>query len=153
MASKKITPHVLRHTTAMRMLAAGIDITTIALWLGHESPRSTHPYPHADLQLKQRCPRPHRPTAHHLGSPHPDRPRPCLPAGPVVGRKSPSGARRQGASGSRRQGDLVPELLQLCDQLTGAGLGIHTAHEAVPAQVLVGLPGGQHVIHDHQDRV
>ena len=39
----------------MRMLAAGIDITTIALWLGHESPESTRPYLHADLQLKQRA--------------------------------------------------------------------------------------------------
>lgn len=48
-----VTPHVLRHTTAMRMLSAGIDITTIALWLGHESPESTRPYLHADLQLKQ----------------------------------------------------------------------------------------------------
>jgi integrase/recombinase XerD len=37
----------------MRMLSAGIDITTIALWLGHESPDSTRPYIHADLQLKQ----------------------------------------------------------------------------------------------------
>ena len=55
MASRTITPHVLRHTTAMRMLAAGVDITTIALWLGHESPRSTRPYLHADLQLKQRA--------------------------------------------------------------------------------------------------
>ncbi|MDQ3431016.1 MAG: site-specific integrase [Actinomycetota bacterium] len=53
--SRNITPHVLRHTTAMRMLAAGIDITTIALWLGHESPESTRPYLHADLQLKQRA--------------------------------------------------------------------------------------------------
>lgn len=52
-ATRAITPHVLRHTTAMRMLAAGIDITTIALWLGHESPESTRPYLHADLQLKQ----------------------------------------------------------------------------------------------------
>jgi integrase/recombinase XerD len=55
LASRSITPHVLRHTTAMRMLAAGIDITTIALWLGHESPDSTRPYLHADLQLKQRA--------------------------------------------------------------------------------------------------
>jgi len=36
-------------------LAAGIDITTIALWLGHESPESTRPYLHADLQIKQRA--------------------------------------------------------------------------------------------------
>lgn len=55
MASRTITPHALRHTTAMRMLAAGIDVTTIALWLGHESPESTRPYLHADLQLKQRA--------------------------------------------------------------------------------------------------
>jgi integrase/recombinase XerD len=50
-----ITPHTLRHTCAMRMLAAGNDITTIALWLGHESPESSRPYLHADLQLKQRA--------------------------------------------------------------------------------------------------
>ncbi|HZN75263.1 MAG TPA: tyrosine-type recombinase/integrase [Micromonosporaceae bacterium] len=50
-----VSPHVLRHTTAMRMLTAGIDITTIALWLGHESPESTRPYLHADLALKQRA--------------------------------------------------------------------------------------------------
>ncbi|WP_125617097.1 tyrosine-type recombinase/integrase [Specibacter cremeus] len=55
LATRKITPHILRHTTAMRMLAAGIDITTIALWLGHESPASTRPYLHADLQIKQRA--------------------------------------------------------------------------------------------------
>jgi integrase/recombinase XerD len=55
LTGKIITPHILRHTTAMRMLAAGIDITTIALWLGHESPESTRPYLHADLQLKQRA--------------------------------------------------------------------------------------------------
>lgn len=50
-----ITPHTLRHTCAMRMLAAGNDITTIALWLGHETPESSRPYLHADLQLKQRA--------------------------------------------------------------------------------------------------
>jgi site-specific recombinase XerD len=54
-ADKNVTPHTLRHTCAMRMLAAGIDATTIALWLGHESPASTRPYLHADLELKQRA--------------------------------------------------------------------------------------------------
>lgn len=39
--SKTVTPHVLRHTAAMRLLSAGIDITTIALWLGHESIETT----------------------------------------------------------------------------------------------------------------
>ena len=55
LTGKIITPHTLRHTTAMRMLAAGNDVTTIALWLGHESPESSRPYLHADLQLKQRA--------------------------------------------------------------------------------------------------
>lgn len=54
-ATKNLTPHTLRHTCAMRMLTAGIDATTIALWLGHESPDSTRAYLHADLQLKQQA--------------------------------------------------------------------------------------------------
>lgn len=54
-ACKNLTPHVMRHTCAMRMLAGGIDVTTIALWLGHESAESSRPYLHADLQIKQRA--------------------------------------------------------------------------------------------------
>lgn len=54
-ATKNLSPHILRHTCAMRMLAAGIDATTIALWLGHESPDSTRAYLHADLQPKQQA--------------------------------------------------------------------------------------------------
>ena len=54
-ASKNPTPHTLRHTCAMRMRAGGIDVATIALWLGHESPESSRPYLHADLKLKQRA--------------------------------------------------------------------------------------------------
>jgi integrase/recombinase XerD len=46
--------HVLRHTAAMTLLNAGIDTSTIALWLGHEQERTTHVYLHADLALKQR---------------------------------------------------------------------------------------------------
>ncbi|TFC85107.1 hypothetical protein E3T26_03710 [Cryobacterium sp. TMT1-21] len=53
--NKTITPHTLRHTTAMRMLEAGIDITTIALWLGHESTQATQAYLHADLGMKERA--------------------------------------------------------------------------------------------------
>ena len=53
--NKTVTPHTFRHTCAMRMLANGLDITTIGLWLGHESPASTRHYLHADLGLKQRA--------------------------------------------------------------------------------------------------
>lgn len=53
--SKTISPHVLRHTTAMRMLHSGIDIATIALWLGHESIVSTRAYLHADLTMKEQA--------------------------------------------------------------------------------------------------
>jgi integrase/recombinase XerD len=55
LAKKNVTPHTLRHTTAMRLLAAGTDLATIALWLGHESTESTNPYLHADLALKQQA--------------------------------------------------------------------------------------------------
>lgn len=44
LAGKNVTPHVLRHTTAMRMLGAGADAATIALWLGHENIRTTQIY-------------------------------------------------------------------------------------------------------------
>ncbi len=52
---KKITTHVLRHSAAMRLLHAGVDITVIALWLGHESTDTTQIYLHADLSLKERA--------------------------------------------------------------------------------------------------
>jgi site-specific recombinase XerD len=53
LATKNVTPHVLRHTAAMRLLAAGIDTTVIALWLGHESVETTQVYLHADLKTKE----------------------------------------------------------------------------------------------------
>jgi len=54
-AEKKLSPHVLRHSAAMRLLNAGVDITVIALWLGHESTSTTQIYVHADLTLKERA--------------------------------------------------------------------------------------------------
>lgn len=52
LTAKKVTAHVLRHTAAMRLLAAGIDSTVIALWLGHESIETTQIYLHADMKTK-----------------------------------------------------------------------------------------------------
>jgi integrase/recombinase XerD len=52
---KKISPHAMRHTAAMRLLAAGIDSAVIALWLGHENPATTQMYIHADLALKEKA--------------------------------------------------------------------------------------------------
>ena len=52
---KKITPHVLRHTTATHLLQSGVDISVIALWLGHESIETTHIYLEADLATKERA--------------------------------------------------------------------------------------------------
>jgi integrase/recombinase XerD len=52
--SKRVTMHTMRHTAAMNLLAAGVDTSTIALWLGHEQERTTHIYLHADLERKQR---------------------------------------------------------------------------------------------------
>ena len=50
---KKITPHIFRHTTAMHLLQSGVDISVIALWLGHESTSTTHMYVQADLKMKE----------------------------------------------------------------------------------------------------
>jgi integrase/recombinase XerD len=52
-AAKHVTVHTLRHSCAMRLLLAGVDVTVIALWLGHESITSTQAYLHADMQQKQ----------------------------------------------------------------------------------------------------
>ncbi|GAA1015031.1 integrase [Acrocarpospora pleiomorpha] len=52
---KTVTPHTLRHTAAMELLRAGVDVTVIALWLGHESPTTTRIYLHADMALKEKA--------------------------------------------------------------------------------------------------
>lgn len=55
LSSKKTSPHVLRHTAAMRLLESGCDLATISLWLGHENPRTSQIYLHAHLALKERA--------------------------------------------------------------------------------------------------
>jgi integrase/recombinase XerD len=53
LTDKRISPHVFRHSAAMHLLQAGVDITVIALWLGHESIQTTHGYIEADLATKE----------------------------------------------------------------------------------------------------
>jgi len=53
--TKRVTAHVLRHTTAMTLLQSDISTSVIALWLGHEQETTTRGYLHGDLRLKQRA--------------------------------------------------------------------------------------------------
>ena len=55
LASKSVSAHTLRHTAAMRLLHAGVDTATIALWLGHEQVETTEIYVHADQTIKERA--------------------------------------------------------------------------------------------------
>jgi site-specific recombinase XerD len=50
---RRLSPHTLRHTTAMHLLQSGVDLTVIALWLGHEDPATTHLYIEADITMKE----------------------------------------------------------------------------------------------------
>jgi integrase/recombinase XerD len=55
LARKHVTPHALRHTTAVQLLEAGVDRAVIALWLGHEQVETTQIYLDADLAMKERA--------------------------------------------------------------------------------------------------
>lgn len=52
---RQVSPHTIRHTTAMHLLQSGTDLAVIAIWLGHESPTTTHAYLEADLAMKERA--------------------------------------------------------------------------------------------------
>ena len=52
---KRVSPHVIRHSTAMALLQSGVDIAVIALWLGHESIETTNAYLHANLAMKEKA--------------------------------------------------------------------------------------------------
>ena len=53
LADKTVTMHTLRHTCAMNLLAAGVDVSVIALWIGRQNTHSTAAYLHADMAIKQ----------------------------------------------------------------------------------------------------
>jgi site-specific recombinase XerD len=55
LSMKRITPHVMRHATALHLLQAGVDIAVIALWLGHESIETTNVYLEIDLAHKEQA--------------------------------------------------------------------------------------------------
>jgi site-specific recombinase XerD len=79
LAAKKIGVHTLRHTCAMTLLRSGVDLATIALWLGHEDLRTVQVYLHADLQLKERALARTTPPGNHTGPVSPSGPRARLP--------------------------------------------------------------------------
>jgi integrase/recombinase XerC len=55
LASKHVTPHSLRHATAVHLVAAGVDITVIRSWLGHVSLDTTNHYAQANLETKRKA--------------------------------------------------------------------------------------------------
>ncbi|MDD3935259.1 tyrosine-type recombinase/integrase [Rhodoferax sp.] len=55
LANKRVSPHTLRHTSAMHLLQSGVPFNVIALWLGHESATTTHRYVEADLGMKEKA--------------------------------------------------------------------------------------------------
>lgn len=55
LTKKRISPHVIRHGTAMALLQSGVDVAVIALWLGHESIETTNAYLHASLAMKEKA--------------------------------------------------------------------------------------------------
>lgn len=55
LVGRHISPHTVRHTTAMHLLQSGENIDGIALWLGHESPTTTHQYTQANLAMKEKA--------------------------------------------------------------------------------------------------
>jgi|GEM_PF-1363523 len=115
--SKRVSPYVLRHSTAMDLLQHGVDRSMIALWLGHESIETTQTYLHANLQLKEQA---LAKTAPLNGRPGRYRPQDKLLAfcHPVArsGLRHSHGARIVGASKRRDDPDLYAR-----DGAAGAG--------------------------------
>ena len=55
LGAKRVSPHVIRHTTAVHLLRAGVDINTIRAWLGHVSLETTNVYAEVDLEMKAKA--------------------------------------------------------------------------------------------------
>lgn len=55
LATKRVSPHTIRHTTAVHLLRAGVDINTIRAWLGHVSLDTTHVYAEVDMEMKEKA--------------------------------------------------------------------------------------------------
>jgi len=55
LATKRVSPHTIRHTTATHLLRAGVDINTIRAWLGHVSLTTTNVYAEVDLEMKAKA--------------------------------------------------------------------------------------------------
>jgi integrase/recombinase XerD len=55
LATKRVSPHIIRHTTAVHLLRAGVDINTIRAWLGHVSLDTTHVYAEVDMEMKAKA--------------------------------------------------------------------------------------------------
>ncbi len=55
LGQKRISPHTMRHTCAVHLLRAGVDINTIRAWLGHVSLDTTHVYAEVDLEMKAKA--------------------------------------------------------------------------------------------------
>ncbi len=72
LTAKHVTMHTLRHTAAMNLLAAGVDVAVIALWLGHADTHSTDAYLHADMAIKQKALDRTRPPDVKPGNYHPE---------------------------------------------------------------------------------
>lgn len=53
--TKRVSPHTIRHTTAVHLLRAGVDINTIRAWLGHVSLDTTHIYAEVDMEMKAKA--------------------------------------------------------------------------------------------------
>jgi site-specific recombinase XerD len=55
LARRQVSPHTFRHTLAMQLLQAGVDLTTIRSWLGHVGVETTHCYVEADIEMKRQA--------------------------------------------------------------------------------------------------